>query len=425
MRLRTLADALLWAGLFGHAAFLSVSIAGMQIALGVAAAGLVLHALDGARPHRTPLDLPLLAFAAVALASDALSKYGPPNLASATLWRAALGFWIVYQGLRIAPEPDRRGLQLLGAAATGLCLASVVGLIQHFTGLDPVHALHLRSEPKVVLAPGGAGRYAALGFFISRLTFANGAAVIVSLLAGVLAGGGLGKRSRWAALGALVLALMAIAAAFDRAAWLGLIAAGLAIAAVAGRRSARVRIGLVAALVAVLAAGALHPGVRGRFRSGFDWEGNRDRVFLWSRALEIIRDHPVLGVGFANYPRAQGPYYDRVDPTFPMRTWAHNTELSLLAELGPLGLAALAWIAAATALGLRRRLALPAAPIVGSELEADVRGRAVALGAVAACAAIAVIGQVHDVIYDTKVMYPVWFAIALGFAAQRKTRGSR
>lgn len=400
--LKPVADALLWAGLFGHAAFLCVSIAGMQIALGVAAAGLALHAVLGFRPRRTPLDLPLVAFAAVALLSDALSKYGPPALISATLWRAAVGFWIVSQGLRIAREPARRGLQLLFAAACGLCAASIVGLIQHRSGVDIVHLMHLRAVPRMVAAPGVEGRYAAVGFFISRLTFANGAAVIAALLAGVAAAGGLRGRSLWAALGALALSLLAIAAAFDRAAWLGLIAAAAVILITARRRSPWVRLGLFASVVLAAAALALHPGVRARFRSAFDVEGNRDRVFLWSRAVEIIRDHPFLGVGFANYPRAQRPYYDRIDPTFPMRTWAHNTELSLLAETGPLGLLALLWLAVATFLALRRRLPAP-----------------LAVGALAACAAIAVIGQVHDVLYDTKVMYPVWFAIALGLSTPR------
>src|SRR5207237_1913164 len=139
-------------------------------------------------------------------------------------------------------------------------------------------------------------------------------------------------------------------------AWLGLLAAAAVLVAFAGRRSRAARAAIAGAVLAACAAGALHPGVRQRFRSGFDIEGNRDRVFLWSRAAEVIADHPLLGVGFANYRRVLGPYYDRVDPTFPMRTWAHNTELSLLAETGPLGLLAALWIALAAARGLLLRL---------------------------------------------------------------------
>jgi len=60
-----------------------------------------------------------------------------------------------------------------------------------------------------------------------------------------------------------------------------------------------------------------------------------------------------------------------------MRTWAHNTELSILAEMGPLGLAALLWVVAAAARALLAR----------------VRAREpIALGALAALAALLVVG---------------------------------
>jgi O-antigen ligase len=332
-----------------------------------------------------------------------------PPLEGATLWRACAGFWIVWQGVRVAADPTERALRLIGGALIGLCLASAVGLVQYRTGVDVLNLIHLRSQPKFVPAPGVPDRFAALGFFISRLTLANGAAVLVSLTAGVLAGGGFRGKARWAALGAVALALAGILATFDRAAWLGLLAAAAIVIYFAGRTSRRARVAFVAAGALALGLAALHPGVRQRFRSGFDLEGNSDRVFLWSRALEVIRDHPLAGVGFANYRKVLGPYYDRVDPSFPMRTWAHNTELSLLAEAGPLGLLALIWVAVAAARPLLRTLR-GAAP-------EQARERALALGALAALAAIAVIGQVHDVLYDTKVMYPVWFAAALGLAA--------
>jgi O-antigen ligase len=117
-------------------------------------------------------------------------------------------------------------------------------------------------------------------------------------------------------------------------------------------------------------------------------------VFLWARAREIISDHPLLGIGFANYPRVCGRYYDRVDPNFAMRTWAHNLELSTLAETGPLGLLALLWLLVAAFRMLLRS--------VGPW----------AVGGLAALCAGVVIAQFHDVLYDTKVMYALWFALA-------------
>ena len=73
-----IAATLAYAGLAGHAFFVPVSIAGTQIALGIAAAGLLLAPV---RPLRTALDWPALAFVAFAIASDLFSPYGAPGLA--------------------------------------------------------------------------------------------------------------------------------------------------------------------------------------------------------------------------------------------------------------------------------------------------------------------------------------------------------
>jgi O-antigen ligase len=382
---RRIAAPLVAVGLAGHAFFVPISIAGMQIALGVAALGLI---LDPPRPLRTPLDLPAAVFVLVCVVSDLISPFGPPALAFATLWRALLGFFVVWHGLRaLSPAwPER----LFGFAAAGLVLASLVGLVQYRTGVDLVHLARLRAEPALVEAPGVAGRYGAMGFFTSRLTFGHVATVLTALLAGSLASGVL-TRGRGLFAGTVLISLAAVAVTFDRAAWLGLAAAGVVILLLSRRRAV-----LGAALAALVALAALSTGVRQRFASSFSAESNADRVFIWARAKEIIRDHPLRGIGFGNYPRVCSAYYDRVDPAFPMRTWAHNLELSTLAETGPLGLLAVLWLFGAAALMLWRRRSM---------------------GGLAALAAFLAIAQAHDVLYDTKVMYALWLATALGASA--------
>lgn len=384
---------MLLAGLCAHAFFVPVSIAGMQIALGVAAVGLL---LSRTRPARSPLLWPVLTFVALAVVSDLISPFGPPTLAFATLWRAAIGYFIVFQGVQLLEEEEVP--RLLAFAALGLALAAIAGLIQYRTGIDPVHALHLRAEPRFVEAPGVPGRYGAMGFFTSRLSFGHDACVLLALLAGSLVTGALPRRWRIPVAVAVALGFAAVLLTFDRAGWLSLLAAALVLVALAPRA----RKLLLPLLAAAVLAAALAPGVRDRFRSSFDSHANGDRVFLWQRAREIIRDHPLAGIGFANYPRVCPAYYDRVDPAFPMRTWAHNSELDLLAELGPLGILAFLWvvIAAARALLLSR-----------SKL---------ATGALAAGVALLVIAQAHDVFYDTKVMYALWLSLALGTAAPRE-----
>ena len=392
---------LVYAGLAGHAFFVPISIAGMQIALGVAAAGLLL-ALP--RPLRTALDVPVLAFVGLAVLSDLWAPGGAPPLAYATLWRSVLGFFVVAHGLRLLPRDAP--LKLVFCACAGLALSSLVGLVQYRTGVDLVYIAHIRPAHALVEAPGVPGRFGAMGFFTSRLTFGHSATVLSAFLLGALAAGAVPVRRIWIAAGAAALGLAAVAVTFDRAAWL---AAFAAVALVVLCASVRVRKALLPALVVMLLLASLHGGIRGRFRSSFSAGDNSDRVFLWTQALRIIRDHPLRGVGFGNYPRVCGRYYDQVDPAFGMRTWAHNLELSTLAETGPLGFLAMLWLLSTAAVVLRRRL----------------RAGGLALGGLAALLAFFVIAQAHDVLYDTKVMYGLWLVLGLSLSpAEEASPGS-
>jgi O-antigen ligase len=268
-------------------------------------------------------------------------------------------------------------------------LSSLVGLVQYRTGVDPVYLLHLRAAPAMVEAPGVPGRYGAMGFFTSRLGFGHVVTVLLALIAGLLAERAFSRRESLLIAGVGLIGLAAVAVTFDRGAWLGLCAAAMVVALLAAPQA---RKAVVPVLLLIGAVASLDPPVRARFASAFSAQENTDRVFIWARAAEIIRDHPLRGVGFANYQRMLGPYYDRVDPHFVMRTYAHNLELSTLAETGPLGLFAMLAIVAVAAAALWRRRAV---------------------GGLAALAAWFAIAQVHDVFYDTKVMYALWFALGL------------
>ena len=128
---------LVGAGLIGHAVFLPISIAGTQIALGVAAVGLLLFP---PRPFRTPLDWPVFAFVLIAICSDFLSPYGMPGLAAATLWRAVLGFFIVAHGLRLANDPRGAAIRLLYCCSASVAI--VVWSLSCNTGPALTHCTH-------------------------------------------------------------------------------------------------------------------------------------------------------------------------------------------------------------------------------------------------------------------------------------------
>ena len=383
------------------------SIAGMQLAAGL----LLLATLAGPwmwerspdrdGSGRSEVALPVLAFAGICAASVLLS----PALGSFDpwAWRFPLLVLIVAIASRgLSPA----ALDRIGAAwVAAMAIAGAWAVAQAFTGLDLLALLHLRAHPFVIDSPWP-GHFAALGFFNSRITFAN--ALLVPLaLAGTWAVRGTG-RTRTTALGATALLAFALVLTFTRAAWWGaLFAAGIVL-----WRRGIARIAIACAFV--LALGLAVPSVRARFASSMSVGANADRVFIWQRAREVVRDHPVLGVGFGGYARVAQPYYDRVDPAFPMHTWAHDTPLSLLAETGPTGVAAYLWLwLAVYLLGLR----------------AVRRGSATALGLFAGTLAVHAASLFHDVLYDGEVAFALYVAAgllaALGAATEEQPSAAR
>jgi O-antigen ligase len=67
---------------------------------------------------------------------------------------------------------------------------------------------------------------------------------------------------------------------------------------------------------------------------------NTARLEIWRANLDIIHDHPLLGLGYGHYRGAPAaPYYDR-HPEADRRSHAHSNVLQVAAEGGLLGLAA-------------------------------------------------------------------------------------
>ena len=96
----------------------------------------------------------------------------------------------------------------------------------------------------------------------------------------------------------------------------------------------------------MVAGGALlaNPDLRAQAVHMFELTGqNAARVAIYQANLDIIREHPVLGLGFGRYRTAARPYYD-ARPAADRRSHAHSNYLQLAAEAGLLGLAAFMWV---------------------------------------------------------------------------------
>jgi hypothetical protein len=137
------------------------------------------------------------------------------------------------------------------------------------------------------------------------------------------------------------------------------------------------------------------PG-RGRMPSG---TMRMPRAVLWGTAVEISRDHPLLGIGPDNYRLTYGPRLGLA--AWDTRVHANNTYLEVLAGMGAIGVAALAWLLAA---GTRSTLAQVST--------ADSGSIGVVAATTAACLAIAAHAVVDSFLTFTSTY--VVFALAAG-----------
>jgi hypothetical protein len=274
----------------------------------------------------TPLDTVLGLFAATLAVSTLASGHPLEAGGWARLWVVAT-YFTVFWWLR-----DRRhAARLVSVLVAAGTVAAVYGVLQHFTGADWYRVLLGRERmvrPRVV----GGESYAVVGFFRNYLTFAH---VMLFPASWATARALRGRATGTIAAGLIVLAIVFSTA---RGAWLALLGVAVVLALMTNRRRAG-RVLAALGVVAVLAF-AVSPELRteaaGMFSTGGD---NAGRVGIYRANLDIIHDHPVLGLGFGRYATAALPFY-AAHPEADRHSHAHNDYLQIAAEAGLVGLAA-------------------------------------------------------------------------------------
>ena len=246
-------------------------------------------------------------------------------------------------------------------AISGL-LVALIGIGQYF-GIDPL----------IVPTAGHPG---------STFGYRNYVATYLAISIPVIAGFALVEKSAFhASLMALSSTSMLILLLYTRTrgAWVGLAIATACALLVAIRTkhllstipSARTKIAVgVAAIVIVLIAAPLQHRMARQGDFGFDERkadlattatqvfapsGARGRLTVWRRTLDMVADHPVLGVGLGAW-MFHYPAYDRGEwitrNTAPQRP--HNDFIWILSETGLIGFALYLWIVGLIAICLWR-----------------------------------------------------------------------
>jgi O-antigen ligase len=365
---------------------LALSITLAELAVGA----LALLVLASGRAGRPPLLVPIVVFVAWTAVSALASPRPLDSLVEGrgVLWLAVV--WVVAAALDDAREAHR--------FATGLFVA--------------VSAVALLAIVQVAACPATPPEVPGLARFFRKCSRARGFFSIYMTLAGVLTLvlvgalprlAGTGRQLAWAG-PAWAVGLVALGLTHVRGAWIGFVL-GVAGSLAVLRRARLVLAVTVAVVVVVLAV----PGVRHRLgRITLDNETTRDRLAMLDGGLDMIRDHPLLGVGPGQVKHTY-PTYAPPEALRRSTSHLHNTPLQVTVERGVIGLGLWLWIFAAWF----RRAGRAWRALSGT---AD---RALALGALLAIVAFLAAGLFEYNFGDTEVLLAAGAVMALPFVLAR------
>ena len=177
--------------------------------------------------------------------------------------------------------------------------------------------------------------YASGGFFFHRLRFAHGAVAVLGPALAVL-GGSRQARARVVAGGVVVALLVSTYVSFARAA-LGAAVGVCVLALLVLMRGTPRRVGLVVAAALVVAV-VVTPAWSERASRALENVASGERALAMSVGWRLVREHPLVGVGFGNHKPAALRTQDETHITDLLATDSHNLWLTTWAETGLFGL---------------------------------------------------------------------------------------
>lgn len=323
---------------------------------------------------RSPYDLPVALFLVAALLSLLVTEYPVLSIRElrALIFEPVLFFWL------LQTLPGSSALAL-GGFLTGASLTAVAAIGQ---------------------VPLGIGGTPAEGVLRAQAWYpsANHLALMLGRAWPFLVAGALGGwRWLWLPAGLVGLALLLT---FSTGGWLGGLAGVLVVVAGLGRRRPAVRLGGAAALALLLVSILAIVGVLPERLNPLRQTGGF-RLDLWLSSLEMVRDHPWLGIGLDNFAYLYQQVYLREGAAAePNLSHPHNWLLHVWLELGMPGLVAFVWLV--VRFGRQARAALN-----GSS------ARWIVAGACGSMADLLVHGFIDNSYFLVDLAFLFWLALAL------------
>jgi O-antigen ligase len=284
---------------------------------------------------RAPLNLPVALFAILSIVAfvrggmDMGDWYWEGAIYNLKRWLDPFVIYFLFLGLVRRKETMRN---LVIVILMGVLAAALMGIVEH---MDLVARFPFDGESQRI--KGISEQPNQLGAFF----------VYYGALFAGLALARPGSRRHWFLLVPFLVIVRATQYTGSRGTMLGLVAAVLCIAFL---RSKPLFVGLALAGVVMLADPSLLPeGTQRMLGRTFASEGENieesldrsaaTRILLWEAALQMIRDEPLLGVGYGRFGELVQGYL----PDIGYRD-VHNTYLLFAAEMGIPGLLVLLWV---------------------------------------------------------------------------------
>jgi O-antigen ligase len=275
------------------------------------------HTRLHARWPRTNYDAPVALFLVASLSSLLVTEYPLLSVRElrALILEPLLFFWL----LHTLPGSASKALAGFLIAATVTALAAIAQ------------------------GPLGIGGTSAEGVLRVQAWYpsANHLALMLGRAWPVLVAAALSGR-QWVWLPAGIVGL-ALVLTFSTGGWLGALAGTLVVLAVLGRQRLTFRVGAAAASGLVLVSGLAIAGILPERLNPLRQTGGF-RLDLWQSSLEMVRDHPLLGIGLDNFAYAYQAYLREGAVAEPNLSHPHNWVLHMWLELGLLGLVAFGWL---------------------------------------------------------------------------------
>ena len=315
-------------GLYGFILLLPISIAFMQMSLGLLFLAIVVEAVltKTFRFPATQVNRPLLAYIVIMMLT---TLFAVPFLTSIDELRTIIlkvgVFYLVYLSLQNLTQIKRAVVLLF----LGVTIAASYGVLEHYLEVDIFRmtqslALLKHVENNLTLPVRIPG-------FSSYMTFSGQLAMTIPILWAVWFAVKT-KSQRVLLFGAGMLMLFALLWTYTRSAWVGAACAFILFGYLRVKRGSLM---FLLGLLPLLLIG-LQPDIRDRVVSIFYADENLERLYTWESTLRIIRDYPLTGIGKTNFSKFiltyREPYYPSFD--FTSRAHAHNNILQVMVTGG-------------------------------------------------------------------------------------------